>query len=53
MNYITVGIVWIIAFICWRIMKKIQPESSGLYLVYVIFICVLVTSVAVIRLYQV
>lgn len=35
--------VWIVAITAWRIMKKIQPEKSKLYLVYVIFICVLLT----------
>ena len=43
-------LVWIIAVICWLIMKKIQPESSKLYLMYELIICLLVTAVAVIRL---
>ena len=42
--------VWVIAAICYPIMKKIQPESSKLYLVYELIICLLVTAVAVIRL---
>lgn len=42
-NALVISSVWIVGFICWRIMKKIQPEESKLYLVYAISICVLVT----------
>lgn len=35
--------IWLVAAIGCKIMKKIQPESAGLYRVYVICICVLVT----------
>lgn len=36
--------VWIVAVICCQIMKKIQPESVGLYRVYVSCICILITG---------
>ena len=49
-NVIVVSLVWIIAAMCWPIMRKIQPELSKLYLVYELIICLLVTAVAVIRL---
>lgn len=52
-NWIVVASVWVVAFLCWRIMKKIQPESSKLYLVYVLFICAIVTGFAIIYLSQV
>lgn len=42
-NTLVISSVWAASFICWRIMKKIQPEESKLYLVYAISICVLVT----------
>lgn len=45
-NALVISAVWIVAIICWRIMKKIQPECSRLYLGYVLFICVLVTTFA-------
>lgn len=34
-----VGCLWILALICLVIMKKIQPDTFRLYLVYVIIIC--------------
>lgn len=49
-NWLIVAAVWIIAMVCYRIMKKIQPELSKLYLIYVIVICVLFTGVAIVRL---
>lgn len=49
-NVIMVSLVWIVAIICWPIMRKIQPEASKLYLVYELIICLLVTAVAAIRL---
>lgn len=52
-NWIMVGSVWVTAFFCWRIMKKIQPELSELYLIYVLLICAIVTGLAIIRLSQV
>ena len=52
-NWIVVGSVWATAFFCWRIMKKIQPELSELYLIYVLLICAIVTGFAIIRLSQV
>ena len=38
-----IAMVWVIAGVCYMIMKKIQPESSKLYLVYAITICILLT----------
>lgn len=35
--------IWLIALGCYRLMKKIQPESAKLYLVYVLFVCVAFT----------
>lgn len=52
-NVIMIALVWISAIVGWRIMKKIQPEESKLYLGYSIFICILVTSFGVIYLFQV
>lgn len=52
-NILLISAVWIVAVICYLIMKKIQPESSKLYLVYVLIICVLVTTVGTIRLLQI
>lgn len=49
-NWIVVGSVWVVAFFCWKIMKKIQPESSKLYLVYELLICLIVTAFAIERL---
>lgn len=49
-NALVVSSVWIVSIICWRIMKKIQPECSGLYLGYALFICVLVTTFAAVYL---
>lgn len=49
-NWLIVAAVWIIAIACYQIMKKIQPELSKLYLIYVIVICVLFTGVAIVRL---
>lgn len=46
-NWVVVGTLWIAGIICCYKMKKIQPESFGLYLVYVIAICLLVTAVAI------
>lgn len=51
-NALIVAGVWVVAIICWRIMKKIQPESSKLYLVYALSICVLITWFAVAYLSQ-
>jgi len=34
---------WIVIIVCWRIMKKIQPELSKPYLVYEICIGVILT----------
>lgn len=36
-------IVWTAVIICWRIMKKIQPESSKLYLAYAACIALVLT----------
>lgn len=49
-NWLIVAAVWIIGIVCCQIMKKIQPEWSKLYLIYVIAICVLVTGVAIVHL---
>ena len=40
-------ILWISAFAGHKVMKKIQPEITRLYLGYAIFICILVTGFAV------
>ncbi len=52
-NMIMLALVWVSAIIGWRIMKKIQPESSKLYLVYAIFICILVTAFGIAYLSQI
>lgn len=52
-NYIILASIWIIALICWRIMKKIEPEIASAYLVYVLIICILVTAFGVSYLSQV
>ncbi len=49
-NVILIIMVWLTAIICYPIMKKIQPESAMLYLVYVLTICILVTVVGAIHL---
>lgn len=50
-NVLMIALVWIVAFVCWRVMKKIQPESSKLYLVYVLSICVLITCFSAVYLF--
>ena len=52
-NALVISSVWVVSFICWRIMKKIQPEESKLYLVYAISICVLVTWFSIAHLVQI
>lgn len=44
-SYLIIAIiaVWILAIICSIIMKKIQPESFRLYLVYVLFVVIAFT----------
>lgn len=42
---IAVKVILIISVICCCIMKKIQPDTFGLYLVYVAIILILFTSV--------
>lgn len=37
-NILLIALVWIVAIVGWRIMKKIQPENSRMYLVYVMSI---------------
>lgn len=37
--------VWILAVVCIIIMKKIQPESFRLYVVYVLFVVIALTVV--------
>lgn len=49
-NIIMISLVWITAFACYPIMKKIQPGTEKLYLIYSIFICVLVTVFAAVYL---
>ena len=49
-NYIILASVWVVAFMCWKIMKKICPESSKMYLAYVLAICVAITLFGVIHL---
>lgn len=49
-NYIILASVWVVAFVCWKIMKKIFPESSKIYLAYVLTICVAITLFGVIHL---
>ena len=46
-NWIMVGLVWIAAVI---VMKKIQPETFWLYLIYALCICVAVTMIAIVQL---
>ena len=52
-NYIILASVWIIALVCWRIMKKIEPEIATAYLVYVLIISILITVFGVNYLSQV
>ena len=52
-NVIMLTLVWLSSVIGWRVMKKIQPEESKLYLMYAISICILVTVFGVIYLSQV
>lgn len=49
-DILLISAAWIAAAICYLIMKKIQPESSKLYLVYVLISCALVITVGAIRL---
>ena len=49
-NYIILASVWIVALVCWKIMKKICPESLKAYLVYVLIICTAITLFGVIHL---
>lgn len=49
-NYIILASVWIVALVCWKIMKKICPESLKAYLVYVLIICTAITVFGVIHL---
>lgn len=51
-NVLMIALVWVSAYIGNRIMKKIQPESSRLYLVYTLSICVLITWFAIVYLSQ-
>lgn len=37
--------VWIVAAVCYLIMKKIQPGEARLYLIYAIFVCIAFTAV--------
>lgn len=39
--------VYIIGIICILIMKKIQPENTIIYLVWVVFVCVLLTLIVI------
>lgn len=41
---VTCSFLWVVAIICYKIMKKIQPECSKLYLVYVVIICSAITA---------
>ncbi len=38
-------IVYIIGIICILIMKKIQPENTIIYSIWVVFVCVLLTLI--------
>lgn len=49
-NWIMVGLVWIAAVIGCIVMKKIQPETFWLYLIYALCICMAVTMIAIVRL---
>ena len=40
---LSITFVWLVAIICNCLMKKIQPESFKLYLVYTAIICVALT----------
>lgn len=51
-NWILIGIMWVAAFVCWKVMKKIQPENSKLYLAYALSICILITWFAIVYLSQ-
>lgn len=50
-NLITIPFIWIVAIIAYLIMKKIQPDSSKLYLVYVIFVCLAFTAVVILHVF--
>lgn len=41
---IAITIVWVIAIVCCLIIKKIQPETFWLYVLYVIAILITFTS---------
>ena len=47
-NWILIGIMWVSAFVCWRLMKKIQPQNK-LYPLYVLAICIVTTVFAAMR----
>ena len=49
-NWIMVGLVWIAAVIGCIVMKKIQPETFWLYLIYALCICMAVTMIAIAQL---
>lgn len=40
---IAIIVVWILAVVCIIIMKKLQPKSFRLYLVYVLFVVIAFT----------
>ncbi len=42
-----VASLYVIAIICYFIMKKIQPDSSKLYLAWEVFVLILFTSFAI------
>lgn len=52
-NILVISSVWAVSFICWRIMKKIQPEESKLYLIYAISISVMATWFSIAYLTQI
>ena len=39
-NYIILASVWITALVCWRIVKKIEPEIATAYLVHELIKCI-------------
>ena len=50
-NIAIIFLVWMIAAICFLVMKKIQPDEARLYLVYVTFVCVAFTAVVAYHLF--
>lgn len=48
-NWVIVLAVWLTAVLCWRWMRKNEPEGAWLYAVYALVICAAFTIFAAAR----